>query len=627
MAEMKHLKKPEPNRRPPREELPASPRRPGAPMGRDRAFKAALAEEFGVAEVPRRLQRRTQKTLESLPDTLPVRQRPVLWAVRSLAATMAVLAVTFASLMGLNTTHPQLTEALPGLGSVFAAMNAGPAATPSPSPSPSPTPEPRFQPVAALSKGDFSGVLTINDAWTDGNVLALDMSISPESSFYEKFGFNDPGDYDYLFLAPRAETDDSEPFSTGVLTVSTDSGYRDFPCDQLVFTLDGSGKFNALWQLDLEGLEVGDSIKLGLEMPDISANYGGGGSEGAYFSYAGFSASFAIEVDHGRDRVLSLQAADGPVSLKSVDYAPGRVELDVSLPYLGMIGDLYDENGSFLEFPLGAFPRLTCMGGEYEYELYRADPEDLGLEKLAADGSAVLDLCYTFKASSLYSQNPRDLKGPLTLTLYEFPQNDGPLGRVMAEFTIDLSTGRAYPSSGYEEAGYEKADPTLTTRQRLEIAMTDGLLLPPTNSGTAITGAAYGPYIQFTIYSDVSYAGRELQVKCYLEDTLEDAFTFVIDGGPYGDEHGQYYTDPYYLPSSGHEYLSTTVIANLPDWLISDDGSYTPYDRLELIDPFSGEVLIPDLAKAWRESYIELLGRDPTAEASAGEADGSAALN
>ena len=72
---------------------------------------------------------------------------------------------------------------------------------------------------------------------------------------------------------------------------------------------------------------------------------------------------------------------------------------------------------------------------------------------------------------------------------------------------------------------------------------------------------------------------------------------------------------------------STTVIANLPDWLISDGGSYTPYDRLELIDPFSGEVLIPDLAKAWRESYIELLGRDPTAEASAGEADGSAALN
>ena len=71
MAEMKHMKKPEPKlprRRPPERE-PKEPK-PRVPMGRDRAFRAALAEEYGVAEVPRRLQRRTQKTLDSLPDTL-----------------------------------------------------------------------------------------------------------------------------------------------------------------------------------------------------------------------------------------------------------------------------------------------------------------------------------------------------------------------------------------------------------------------------------------------------------------------------------------------------------------------------------------------------------------------------
>ena len=61
---MKHMKKPEPKlprRRPPERE-PKEPK-PRVPMGRDRAFRAALAEEYGVAEVPRRLQRRTQRPL------------------------------------------------------------------------------------------------------------------------------------------------------------------------------------------------------------------------------------------------------------------------------------------------------------------------------------------------------------------------------------------------------------------------------------------------------------------------------------------------------------------------------------------------------------------------------------
>lgn len=607
---MKHMKDPE---RPARAERPGPSRPPRAPMGRDRAFKAALAREYGVEEVPRRLQRRTERTLQSLPDTLPRRSRPVLRVIRGAASAAAVLAASFAVLVGLNATNPQFTEALPGLGQVFAAMN-GPRTDPSPSPAPTPTPKPQFQSVTALSKGSFPGILIIDDAWTDGNALTLSMSISTEKKFYSQFGAEDSSMYEYLFLAPRAETDGSEQFSTGVLTVSSDSGYRDFSCGDLIFTRDeDSGRFTALWQLDLEDLEVEDSIKLSLEMPDMSASYSTGGSSGAYYDYAGFSASFSLDVDRSRDRVLGVQSGDGPVTLRSVDYAPGRVELDVSLPYLGMVGDLCDENEAALEYPLGIFPRLTCMDGDYEYDLSHVGPDDLDIYELAPDGSTTLDLHYTFKAATgLSAASPRDLKGPLTLTLYEFPQEDGPLGRVTAEFTIDLSTGRAYPSKNYEKYGYEKGDPYMSTRQRLEDAMTGGLLLAPSNAGDAINGGAYGPYSQFTLYSDISYSGRQFEVYCYLDGKLEGSFGFVIGEEEYEDPYVQYYTYTYSLASSGHEYLSTTVIYNHSS--VREDGGYISFDRLELRDTISGEVYIPDMAEAWRESYIELLAKDPQAE-------------
>lgn len=625
MAKMKHMKQPERPKRQPKQPDPpkinklppgAPPRPPRVSISRDRAFKAALAEEYGVTEVPRRLQRRTEKTLESLPDTLPVRHRPVLRAFRSMASAAAVLAVTFAAILGLNTTHPQLTEALPGLGSVFAAMNGHNLPDISPSPAPTPTPKPGFQPVTVLNKGDFPGTLVIDDAWTDGNVLMMEMSLSTYSDFDVYFGVDDISSFDYLVFQPKMKTDggeyDSDDFYTGTLTVSSDNDLREFFCDGLTFTVDSSGGLTALWQLDLQSLEVHDSLNISLELPDMAAIYSIDGEDGSYCWFAGFSADFTLEVDSSRNRALSAQSGDGPVTLRSVDYAPGRVELDVSLPYLGMIGDLYEDSGKAFEYPLGSFATLTCMDGQYEYVLGNLDPAPEEYKDVYPDGSSVLDMHYVFKAPDSSDMLwPRDVKGPLTLTLYEFSQYDGPMGRVMAEFTIDLSTGRVYPSDSYTKYGFEKSDPTLTTQQRFENAMTNGLLLPPTNSDSAMTGIGYGPFCQFALYSDMSYSGRELMVYGLLDGTLERAFTFVIDGGDYEDSEGSYSTRVYTLPSSGQEYLCTYILINLPDWLIYGEDDYTPFDQLELVDPLSGEVLIPDLTESWKGTVEELLGGNP----------------
>ena len=109
MAEMKHAKKPErraPERRPrePKRPRQSAPREPRPAIGRSRVFKAALAREYGVTELPESLKLRTEKTLSTLPDVMPSKPRPILRLFRGMATAAAALAVTSVILLGLNST-------------------------------------------------------------------------------------------------------------------------------------------------------------------------------------------------------------------------------------------------------------------------------------------------------------------------------------------------------------------------------------------------------------------------------------------------------------------------------------------------------------------------------------------
>ena len=127
----------------------------------------------------------------------------------------------------------------------------------------------------------------------------------------------------------------------------------------------------------------------------------------------------------------------------------------------------------------------------------------------------------------------------------------------------------------------------------------------------ALTDGTGNPLHTAMLYTDPSYSGRQFEVYCYLDGKLESSFGFVI-GEEYEDQYVQYYTYPYTLISSGYEYISTTVIFKaMPQ---QGDGDYISFDRLELRDPSSGEVYIPDMAEAWRESYIKLFAKDPVVE-------------
>lgn len=579
---------------------------PRAPLGRDRAFKAALAREYGVTEVPRRLQRRTQKTLESLPDTLPVRRRPVLRAVRSLAATAAVLAVTFAALMGLNTTHPRLAESLPGLGSVFAAMNGHESPNAAPSSIPSPSPEPDFAPVTVLSKGDFPGVLSVDDAWSDGKGLYLELSISPYDDFYAIC--RERGSREDISLWPAAirYNDLGEEFvdNSCSLMVYSDGDYQGTQGDAFPsFTSDGGDRLRASWHVDLSGLKAGEELKVDISMPDITARTMGYNDSGLYTWSSGFETTFTLPVSRGGNRTISQQADDGPVTLRSVDYSPSRVELDVSMPYLGLIGDLLVGSGD--DYPLGFYARLSCQGPDgsrFSYEMADGSPESLSSTE--PELSEPVELRYTFTTAGTQT-DPRELKGPLVLTFYEFPQDyDSPSGKVTAEFTVDLNTGRAYPSENYLEEGYEKGGASKTTAQRLSEAGFDGLLLMPSDNFTVNINTGYDPLAFFVISAPADMNGRELAVNCYLNDTVYRSFSFTL-GGDFEDGADSFHTG--YRSLAGGEYLDTSVTISYPE-LMAEELGYVVFDRLEITDVKTGEAVIPDLTNAVVQTREKLLG-------------------
>lgn len=89
-----------------------------------RGFRAQLAKELGVETVPESFRQAMEKTYQELPLDMPVAYRPVRTFLRRTASAAAACGLLFLALLGVNTTYPQLTEALPGLGMVFQAINS-----------------------------------------------------------------------------------------------------------------------------------------------------------------------------------------------------------------------------------------------------------------------------------------------------------------------------------------------------------------------------------------------------------------------------------------------------------------------------------------------------------------------
>lgn len=645
MAAMKHGKKRD--------------RRPGpatAPLGgnrRDRGLREALAREYGVEKTPGSFHEKFQKTLRELPEEMPVRRRPVFLVLRGAAAAMAVLMVTFVSLLGLNTTYPQLTEALPGLGQVFQAMNSGQLGgrgrTPAvPEATPTPQPKKEFQPVAVEASGWGIEDLRVDDAWCDGRSLCLELSLGLSK---ELQGYGDWGpqaqEEGAEPLALRAGTmigdwgDEGEELSVGEnYTIEVDAGGGTYGGigELSDFTVSGEGpdRARALWRVELDedmrqAASGSEEVSVSLLLPSLCLVQYEVPSE---VLEPGFSVKFTVPVDASENRRFTQLASGNGASLTQVDYTPSQVEIEMDLPFIGYYGDMlvYPDRkvqapGEYANdyAPLGVYPILEGLGsGDGGFTLVRSE----ALEDTDPGSDARNRMRFVFRPQE---GGRRAQAAPLRLTVYEAPGGEQlPYGRVVTELTIDLNTGRAAASENYSNEGRELVDTARDSRYPRGIGcFTNGFLCRWVSfgEGEASRISLLTPYpgeprtLLFNGWSQEGELVQSVPISVDLEQPEQES----------GGESWTCTQTLLELPGSGEQYLLLQI--DIWEARSMTDGEWDgepvpPIARLELADGNTGETLIDDLSAAYERALGEIWGalaEPPATEArEEGEAAGAA---
>ncbi len=610
----------------------------------EKAFREQLAREYSVEKVPEHFQQMMEKTYRQLPDELPVRHRPVLRAFRSMATAAATLALTFAALLGVNTTYPQLTEALPGLGPVFQAVNGGrqvaPQPTPQPGlPTPEPTPQPVFQPVTLAPEKetlDVLGDLTVSDAWCDGKNLCMELRLSMNSEVKDMLD-KDLESYTLRSLYYWSDDDGVNHLeNTSVWRVSagtnniTAMGVGE-DADALVFAPAEASGFTAQWRIPLSKLDTdGEAkIRVDISIPDLAV-VGDYDVEyvPAYWS-PGYEGEFEVSLDTAGQRMISAPAMDNGATLQAVEYAPSQVDITMTLPYIGRYGDLLVNLDRDPESYLGLYATLESENGEVKYHQIRGLDEQTDRGAEPTGGIAVQ---YRF-----ISDNPQKaVPGILRLTVHETGPVEGlgESGRVVAEFTIDLNAGMIYASQNYLAKGREKVG-TATPWERFqyESLMEGGYL--SCYQFVELDGYEdeFGRNNQCTMFYLVREgdpevnAGWPLVIRAYHEEAIAQEFTIVTGDEVEDDTTFSYWEQPDYLPSTGKTYTLMCFTLNYQEWNYNEQGELMQYDRLELVDGETGLSLIEDIEASYKRNVQTILGLSMVGSPLETEADSQSSPN
>lgn len=601
---------------------------PGAGRG-DRDLREMLAKEYGVEAPPRSFHKNFEKTLSELPEDMPVRRRPVFAVLRSAATAVAVLAVTFASLLGVNTTYPQLTEALPGLGQVFQAMNSGQLRGNGRTPDlPEATPEPEkvFQPVTV--EGAEWGIedLRVDDAWCDGGSLCLELSLGLSEEFQGYWDTEAMDDFDslpYLQAGSMLDYWDEE----GKQAVSEDysiqvsmGGESYTGIGELSdFITNGEGRVRAVWRVELDeylrrAADSAEEIEVSLSLPAFTLVLYGSPAETIG---AGFQTKFTVPVDASENRRFTQQASDNGAALTKVDYTPGQVEIEMELPFIGYYGDMLiypggevdipSEYADYYGSPLGIYPALEGLGDQDTgYTLARTE----AMEDTDPGSDTRNRMRFVFRPQE---GGRRAQAAPLRLTVYELPGGEQlPYGRVVAEQIINLDTGRVTPGENYLAEGREKVD---TARDYLYSprgmdSFTNGFLCSwiSMEAGAPSRLNLVTPYPskpRTLLFNGWSEEGELVQsIPVFLDLEQPDQW--------YGDQQGwSCQQSLQVLPGSGEQYLLLQIelweTRNMTDedW---DGEAVPPIARMELLDGDTGRTLIDDLSAAYESARAKAWG-------------------
>ncbi|MFR7485347.1 MAG: hypothetical protein ACLUVP_08750 [Acutalibacter sp.] len=595
-------------------------------LQRDKAFRQRLAQKLEVEQPPESYFQAVQDAFASLPDELPVKARPIHQRVlRTCAALAACCVVVAAGAFGLNQVSPQLMESMPGIGQIFQDFNEGrepPVPTPSPTP-PSETESqleqqevqqevPPFEPISVPSNTGV-GELTIQNAWSDGLYLHLELELAAEGIPFDTAYASSisPCDDPYVegtdtshLWVNNLEAEKIATIENGLGFVwtgeSTDGGATPIYAGEWVYRLP-------------QNAAQGPDLSVSLEVPFLYTRYDD--TDTYALLDMSFQADFSVTMDTRQTLIWKNAVEDNGVTLEQARVSPTCVTATVQVFNFGSLNStllvpLEQLVSGSDRIPVGIYGQLTTPDGTVLAECDSRYLESGTLLSSSSPGTVLED--GSTSGTMVFDGIPAG-ESQVILTLYEYPTGIAdaygaatPMkNRVTAEFTFDLDQGAVYPSQNYLAQGREKLD-VLTSAQldRIPAGENGYICQIPDNSGGTV---------EITLFTqDLDYRGVTLywyngdQIMSMYPSVPSSSYNKFDEIYPY--YQGDYYTygevglDPAY--TNGKTYkalyfrLENTGSMNLTSSAM----------RFALIDNNTGEVLVEDVMRSALGNFDQIFG-------------------
>lgn len=599
-------------------------------LQRDKAFRQRLAQKLEVEQPPESYFQAVQSAFASLPDELPVKARPIHQRVlRTCAALAACCAVVVAGAFGLNQVSPQLMESMPGIGQIFQDFNEGrepPVPTPSPTP-PSETESqleqqevqqevPPFEPISVPSNTGV-GELTIQNAWSDGLYLHLELELAAEGM---------PFDPVYASSISRSISPCDDPYVEG--TDTSHLWINNLEAEKIATIENGLGFvwtgestdggatpiYAGEWVYRLpQNAAQGPDLSVSLEVPLLYTRYDD--TDTYALLDMSFQADFSVTMDTRRTLIWKNAVEDNGVTLEQARVSPTCVTATVQVSNFGSLNSTLLAPVEQLvsgsdRMPLGIYGQLTTPDGTV---LAECDSRYLESETLLGSSSPGTVLEDGSTSGTMVFDGIPAGESQVILTLYEYPTGIAdaygaatPMkNRVTAEFTFDLDQGAVYPSQNYLAQGREKLD-VLTSAQldRIPAGENGYICQIPDNSGGTV---------EITLFTqDLDYRGVTLywydgdQIMSMYPSVPSSSYNKFDESYPY--YQGDYYTygevglDPAYTNGKTYKALYFRL-ENTGSMNLTSSAT-----RFALIDNNTGEVLVEDVMRSALGNFDQIFG-------------------
>lgn len=391
-------------------------------------------------------------------EAVTVKRLP--WPLRTGFAACGALALAFVLLLGLNFTHPEFTESLPGLGGIFEKVNGK---------NPMGTNLGTYDDLeqvsqAALAETDSGYSLTVDEAFCDGeNVyFTVELSCPAEAAKYETV-------FPYFHQGIKA-TDGSQAEYENVKITVNDS--RSGVQSSAVTGSPAEGKVGIAMVVPLLGVknqvQDGDEVNVSLAIDALEARYPQGHEKENEPDriHVGFQTEFPVTVNTKHNHISIGQGQDNGVSVQEVESTPGYIKLKLETPIWGYEGEE--------EMKASGTPK----GGPYHCHLYTEDGQELERNSSLIEMDSRLvtggpNPIYPNKGTMInytvgFNGAPAGCK-KVKLRIFELElgsalmakpetMEPGYIHDLFAEFTIDLETGNAEPTDTYLQEGMKKLD-------------------------------------------------------------------------------------------------------------------------------------------------------------------------